>query len=167
MSPRVVLVALAILLALVSTSLLERRRNLRDEVDGLTRTRAATAVATGDARLAAEVDRIRLALERARNAPERTAPTHLALSISDGLLSLERGDVVLRSATVAPDVPRGVRVIERVDATAIVLAGGIQLRPATARDDTAKPPAGTVRLTRADFEAIRPNVRPGLSAFFF
>ena len=165
MTPRAVLITLVIALTLVSTSLLQRRRALSSEIGKVTSAQASTIEATGDARLTAAVDRIRVALERARSTPASTAEPHLALS--DGLLTLERGDIVFRSSTVAADVPRGTHLIERVDAAAIVLVGGIVLRPVTSLADTLPPAAGTVRIPRVDFDAIRPNLRPGLTAFFF
>ena len=167
MTPRAVLITLSIMLALLSAALLQQRVALRSEIGKLTHARASAIEATADARLTAEVDRIRVALERARSAPARTAEPHLALALSDSLLTLERGDIVLRSSRVAADVPRGTFLIERVDAAAIVLAGGIVLRPVTSVADTLPPAAGVVRVPPADFYAIRPNVRAGLAAYFF
>lgn len=166
MNPRLVLVVAAGALALASAGLLTRRRALRDEIEGLRLASDSAVAAAADARLAAEVDRIRLALEAARGEDAQRAPAHLALVLGEGLLTLERGDIVFRSATVVADVPRGIHAVERIEPRLIALAGGIRIVPA-APDDTAAPAAGTIRVPRADFDAIRPNLQPGQMAYFF
>lgn len=165
MSPRLALVLIALGLAAGSLALLSHRRAVAAELASLRAAHDSATVATEDARLAAEVDRIRVQLERARGVTARTADPHLALSIGDGLLTLERGEIVLRATTVTAAVPRGVRVIEAVEDRAITLADGIRLEREPA--DSTPPPAGIIRIPRADFDAIRPNVRPGLMAYFF
>lgn len=165
MNPRVALIALAGALGIGSAALLEHRRSLREQLADMEIARAEAVEETADAVLAAEVDRIRFALEGARSQPARTADAHLALALSDGVLTLERGDIVFRTATVQADVPRGVHVIERVEERLIALVGGITIRPGVA--DSAAVGSGEIRVPRADFDAIRPNLRPGLSAFFF
>ena len=164
MTPRNALLIVVALLATGSVMLVAQRRTLRLEVAALTEARSQTAGAAGDARLAAEVDRVRLSLERARSQPARTAEAHLALALGDGVLTLERGDIVLRTTTVDADVPRGIRRIEAVEPGRIVLADGITLR--SMRDQDALV-AGTIRVPAADFAAIHPNLRPGQMAFFF
>ena len=164
MTPRAALLLLALALAGGSVVLMAQRRALRLEVAALDAARGQVAGAAGDARLAAEVDRIRLALERARSQPARTADAHLALALGDGLLTLERGDIVLRSSTVQADVPRGVHRVERVEAARIVLVGGIIVRSVQGGDSVA---ARTIRVPAADFAAILPNVKPGQMAYFF
>lgn len=165
MNPRVALIALAGALAVGSAALLEHRRSLREQLAEIESARAAAVDSTADALLATEVDRIRLALEGARSQPARNAEAHLALALSDGVLTLERGDIVFRTATVQADVPRGVHPVERVEERLIALAGGITLRPGVA--DSATVGRGEIRIPRADFDAIRPNLRPGQSAYFF
>lgn len=165
MSPRLALTLLALGLAAGSAALFSQRRAMTTELAALRSARDSAAIATEDARLTAEVDRIRVQLERARGVTARTADPHLALSLGDGILTLERGEIVLRAATVSAEVPRGVRAIETVEERVITLAGGIRLeREAT---DATEAPLLTIRVPRADFDAIRPNVRPGLMAYFF
>lgn len=144
--------------------LVAQRRAVRMEVAALSEARSQVAGAAGDARLAAEVDRIRLALERARSQPARTADAHLALALGDGVLTLERGDIVLRTTTVQADVPRGVHRVLSVEPGRIALEGGITLRSATS---DAADVARTIRIAAADFAAIHPNLKPGQMAFFF
>jgi hypothetical protein len=166
-TPRAVLVVLALALAVASAALLEHRRAMRDDLAELTAARRGLVETTSNTRLSTEVDRGRLPLERARSIPAGSAEPHLALQLSDGLLTLERGDVVLRKAQVVADVPRGVRAVERVEPGVVVLSGGIELRPARTGADSTAPPVGVVRVPRADFTAILPNLRPGLRAYFF
>lgn len=163
MSPRDALLLAAGVGMVAATLLLGRRTRLGSDLDAVTTARADAAAATGDARLATEIDRIRLALEHSRERSSRDAEAHLALALGDGLLTLERGEIVLRSATVEADVPRGMQPVLRVEARQIVLEGGIRFVIA----DTTPLAARTVRLSRADFEAIRPNVKPGQVAYFF
>lgn len=165
MNPRVVLVALAVTLGLASVAQLAQRRALRAEVAALGAAREAATALASDARLIAEVERIRFALEQARSQPAKNADAHLALTLSDGLLTLERGDIVFRTATVQTEVARGVRVVELVEERLVTLSGGIRMLPASA-DSSALAP-GEIRVPRADFLAIRPNIKPGQRAYFF
>lgn len=165
MSPRLTLIVLTLALGAGSAALFSHRRTVAAELAMLRAARDSAAAAAEDARLTAEVDRIRVQLERARALTARTADPHLVLSIGEGSLTLERGEIVLRAATVTAEVPRGVHAIEAVEDRVIRLAGGIRLERDTG--DTTPAPALTIRVPRADFDAIRPNVRPGLMAYFF
>ena len=166
MTPRLALSLAAAVLALAAGLLLQRRVALRTELAALRTAIAQADSGATDAALAAEVDRVRVALEGARGKPAKGADAHLALVIGDGLLTLERGDIVFRSALVSADVPRGVHVIDSVEARRVVFSGGLSMRAATA-DRLAAPEPGTIRVPRADFDAIRPNLKPGLAAYFF
>ena len=166
MNPRTALIIVTAACAVGSVALFAKRRSMRAELGTLTEARAAADSAAVDARLTIEVDRIRLQLERARSLPARTADAHLALALGDGHLTLERGEIILRSATVSADVPRGVHTIESVGDKVIALTGGIRLVPESAADTTAALPL-TIRVSRLDFGAIRPNVRAGHMAYFF
>jgi hypothetical protein len=165
MSPRLALILLTVALGAGSAALFSHRQTVAAELALLRTARDSAVVATENARLTAEVDRIRVQLERARALSARTADPHLVLSLGDGSLTLERGEIVLRATTVTADVPRGVRAIETVEDRAITLAGGIRLVREAA--DTTPSPPSTIRIPRADFDAIRPNVRPGLMAYFY
>ncbi len=166
MTPRVALIAFAVALGVGSVVLFGHRRAMRQEIGSMVVARAEAVDSTADAVLLAEVDRVRFALERARGEPARDAHAHLALSLSDGVMTLERGDIVFRTTTVTGEVPRGVHTIEIVEDRRIVLSDGIALRPAIAADSGA-PPSRELRIPSADFYAIRPNLKPGQSAFFF
>jgi hypothetical protein len=165
-TPRVALIAFACVLGVGSVVLFGHRREVRQEIGTMVAARADAVDGTADAILLAEVDRVRLALEQARGEPARDAEAHLALSLSDGVMTLERGDIVFRTTTVTGEVPRGVHTVEAVEERRIVLSDGIALRPSMAADSSA-PPSRELRIPSADFHAIRPNLKPGQSAFFF
>lgn len=166
MTPRGILIALSLLLAMVSAGLVAQRQSIIGELDVLAEASAAAVDATVDAGITLDVDRIRLALERARSASAKDAVAHLALELGDGRLSLERGEIVLRATAVRSAVPRGVHLVESIEPKLIRLSGGYSLIPVAA-DDTTDAVAGTVRVPRADFEAMRPNLAVGMNAFFF
>lgn len=165
MNPRLALVAVAGALGVVSVAQFVQRRALHAEIVTIGAAREAATALAGDARLITEVERVRFALEQARSKPAKSAEAHLALALSDGLLTLERGDIVFRTATVQAEVARGVHRVEQVEERLITLSGGIRLRPAPP-DSTALAP-GEIRVPTADFLAIRPNLKPGQTAFFF
>lgn len=168
MTGRIRLILAAAVLALVSGLLLEYRRDLRAEQALLVAARSAADSAAEDAVLQAEVDRVRVQLERARVRVEGTlADPHLAISLTDGVLTLERADIVLRRAAITADVPIGVHAIVEVGPKAILLADSIRIEPGTDSAGSANVAPRSVRMSRADFAAILPNVRPGLLAFLF
>jgi len=166
MTPRGILIALTLLLAMVSAALIDKRSEILEELDLLEEASAKAVDATVNAGITLEIDRIRLALERARSTPSKDATPHLALGLGDGRLSLERGEIVLRATTVRAAVPRGAHTVEAIDAKGIKLSGGFTLLPVAADDSTAAA-AGTVRVPRADFDAMRPNLAVGATAYFF
>jgi len=163
--PAAALSVVAASLALVSVVQFAERRTLRAEMDAMAAARESATALADDARLITEVERVRFALERARSQPAKGAEAHLALALSDGLLTLERGDIVFRTTTVRAEVPRGVHLVESVEDRAVTLSGGIRLRAAAADSGALAP--GEIRVPREDFLAIRPNLKPGQSAFFF
>lgn len=166
MNPRRVLIVTAIVLAAASAALLQTRRDLRDDVAELRAATDSTRVRAADARLQQAVDRIRLELEQARvRATARTEP-HLALAITDGQLTLERGEVVLRSVPVEVAAAPGVRTITSVGEREIVLSDSVRIYARAAGDSLPTAP-GTVRLSASDFAAIAPNVRVGLTTYFY
>ena len=165
MNPRVVLVALAVTLGLGSVAQVVRRRALHAEIVAIGVAREAATALAGDARLITEVERIRFALEQARSQPAKSADAHLALVLTDGQLTLERGDIVFRTVTVQAEVARGVHLVEQVEERLITLSGGVRLLPVAT--DSSAPARGEIRVPRADFLAIRPNLKPGQMAYFF
>jgi hypothetical protein len=164
-TPRVALFGLAAALTLAAALLLERRRDLRDEIGVLERDRSALTDSLETAVLTEEVDRVRLQLERARAQPERTAEPHIAVAIGGSALTLERAGIVLRSAAVAGDVARGVRTVQRIEDDGVELSGGVALRPVRTPSDSAGAVPGTLWVGRHDFDAIRASLRRGTVAY--
>lgn len=144
------------------------------------RTEAAIAARTeaiGDRELLAASQRVRLVVERARELPSAKAPLHLAIALTDGQLTLERGDASLASAAVEIGepgwrrvgedsvflkAPRGLHRVSTITAEAITLEGGWQLR-----GDAGSATIGVLRLSARDFSAVRPNVTPGIAVYIF
>lgn len=165
MSLRAGLILAALALALASALLLQYRRDLRAEHASLVAARMAADSATVDAGLQAGVDRVRFQLEAARVRSTGGLPEpHLALALTDGRLTLERGDVVLRAADVVADAPAGVHEVLAVTSRGIVLSDSVRIVPVTGPGDDGMAPR-TIRVARADFAAILPNVRAGQRAF--
>ncbi len=160
MTPRSALWSVAAALTLASAFLLEARRDTRDAIAAQLGDSAQLADSIAAASLTAEVDRVRLSLERARAVPERAAPLHLTLAVGTGTLALERGDVVLRSVAVDGTLPRGVHTVRRVVVDLIELEAGLRLRARGEgwKDDGAP---GTLWLSARDFEAISGAVGRG------
>lgn len=154
-------------LAVASAILLEQRRSLRADEVTLTAAIAAADSIAIDARLRADVNRVLVQLERSRVRSTPQTEPHLAISLTDSLLTLERGDIVLRTARIVAAVPRGVHAVLEVGPKGILLADSIRIVPDAGGLDTTSVPAGTVRLRRADYNAVLPNVRPGLIAYLY
>ena len=91
---------------------------------------------------------VRLALERARLTPYDSAPVHLVLSRADGRLTLGRGAIILRRASLVTAAAVGLDRVVTVGAEGVDLADGGRLDAA----------AG---LTPADLAVLRRLVRPG------
>jgi hypothetical protein len=157
----------AALLAVGSAALLQIRRDLGDEVAVLAAASDSAQAAASDARLQQEVDRIRFQLEQARVGAGRGTEPHLALAITDGLLTLERGDVQLRAVRADVAVPRGVRTVARVTGDEIVLSDSARIYASAAAGDSSPPRPRSVRVRPADFAAVAPNVRAGHLIYVF
>lgn len=161
------LVVAATVLAVGSAALLQARRDLRDDIDRLGAAADSARRGADDAMLQQEVDRIRLQLERARVRPSRGTEPHLALAITDGQLTLERGDVLLRTVRADVAVGRGLRTIASVTPDEIVLSDSARIYASAAAGDSSPPRPRSVRVRPADFAAVAPNVRAGHRVFVF
>src|SRR6185437_14417745 len=110
---------------------------------------------------------------------------HLSVAVDRGEMSLEREGVPLRvmPVRVGPDAvvgrgrsavpvaaPRGQRTVASIGPWAITLDGGTLIYADSGRDalsDGAGVTPGNVRVAATDFEAIMPDVKPGMSVYFF
>ncbi len=139
--------------------------SLRAEVDRLEETRADFALERSAAEAALRAEQIRLALERAREAPFTSAAPYLELILEDGRLLLGRGEARLREVAVAVELAPGIRAIERIDRETIVLADGMTLRRVGIDGDPATRASEGILLRRADFAALTAVLRVGDLAY--
>lgn len=138
-----------------------------------------------DAIVAAEQNKMRIALQLARRQAKLEKTLHLSVAVDSGKIYLEREGAVLRemAAAFGPEamvgngadsipvvVPRGERSVAKVSDSGITLDGGTVIMasdaPTLAQDTTAIPP-GAVRIRRTDLKAIMPNLSTGMRVFFF
>ena len=157
--------ALAVVLGATGVLAMRQAAMLRDEVAQLQETQADFALERTAAEAALRAERIRLALERAREAPFAEAAPYLELIREDGRLLFGRGEARLREVAVEVALTPGIRAIERIEPEAIVLADGMTLRRAGADSVPLTPVPGEIPLRRADFEALRAVLRVGDLAY--
>lgn len=157
--------ALAVLLGATGLLAMRHAATLRGEVERLQATQADFALERTAAEAAVRAERIRLALERAREAPFAEAAPYLELILEDGRLVLGRGEARLREVAVEATLAPGIRAIERIEPDAIVLAEGMTLRRAGADSLPAVTVPGEILLLRADFAALRAVLRAGDLAY--
>jgi hypothetical protein len=138
-----------------------------------------------DAIVAAEENKVKLALALARRQAKLEKSLHLSVAVDSGKMYLEREGAVLREMAVVlgPEgvvtagsdsipiaVPRGERSVVALDDRRITLDGGTAILASDAatplQDSTAIPP-GSVRMSRNDLKAIMPNLSPGMRVFFY
>jgi hypothetical protein len=138
-----------------------------------------------DAIVAAEENKVKLALALARRQAKLEKKLHLSVAVDSGKMYLEREGAVLRemAAVIGPEgtvsngadsipiaVPRGERSVVAVDNKGITLDGGTVILASDAasvvQDSTALPP-GSVRISRNDLRAIMPNLNPGMRVYFY
>ena len=162
-----------------------KRRAYANEVQRLRSSMTEQEKSRTDAIIEAEDNKLRIALELARRQAKLEKTLHLSVAVDSGKIYLEREGAVLRemAAAFGPDtmvsngadsiplvVPRGQRSIAKLDDSGVTLDGGAVIRPtdapSLAQDSTAIPP-GSVRIRRADFRAIMPNLHPGMRVYFY
>jgi|GEM_PF-1263829 len=157
--------ALAVVLGGTGVLAMRHAATLRDEVERLRETQADFALERTAAEAALRAERIRLALERAREAPFAEAAPYLELILEDGRLVLGRGEARLREVAVGVALAPGIRAVERIEPDAIVLADGMTLRRAGADSIPAATVPGEIAVLRADFAALRAVLRVGDLAY--
>ena len=151
---------------------------LRDAMTGVERQRA-------DVVFAANKDKVRVIVELARRQAEGDRDLHLSVAVDSGEMFLEREGAQLRempvrvgpeqlvgtrSDTVRVAAPRGMRTVASVDGWSVTLDGGttIYAKPGSdALDDETPVTAGDVRARATDLQAILPNLKPGMSVYFY
>jgi hypothetical protein len=137
-----------------------------------------------DAALASDSNRLQVMIELARRQARADAGLHLSVAVDSGVLYLEQEGAMLRTTHVeiGRDVwvrtgrrdslritaPRGTRTIDRLeDDTAVVLSGGTVIYARSSPDTVTAVRPGSVRLEPADFQVLRPNLKPGQRVYFY
>jgi hypothetical protein len=151
---------------------------LRLAMSGVERQRA-------DVVFAANKDKVRVIVELARRQAEGDRDLHLSVSVDSGEMYLEREGALLRQMPVRvggeelagtpPDTvrvaaPRGMRTVSSADSTSVTLDGGTTIYAVPGSDDlgdSAGVTAGNVRARATDLQAILPNLKPGMSVYFY
>lgn len=160
------------------TEYAEEASRLRQSMSGVERQRA-------DVVFAANKDKLQVMVELARRQAGGDRDLHLSVSVDSGTMFLQREGAVLRQMPVrvgpeqlvgaAPDTvrvaaPRGMRTVAALDAWSVTLDGGttIYAKPGLdALDDSSGVTAGNVRARATDLQAILPNLKPGMSVYFY
>ena len=178
------LLGLVTMLALDAFIILERR-SYEAEVVRLRANMTQQERDKTDAIVAAEENKLRIAVELARRQAKLEKSLHLSIAVDSGKMYLEREGAVLRemAAVLGPEgkvgtvadsipivVPLGQRSITKVDAGGITLDGGTVITPSDAPSlvqDSASLAPGSVRISRADLKAIIPNLHVGMRVYFY
>jgi hypothetical protein len=176
------LIALAAMLAL-DGFLMMKRRAYADEVARLQSNMSQQERNQTEAIVAAEENKTRIALELARRQAKIEKELHLSVAVDSGRIYLEREGAVLREmaaafgpeAKVGPDsipvvIPRGETSIAKIDDNSLTLDFGTVISTtdsAPLPQDPAALPPGTVRISKNDFNAIKPNLKLGMRVYFY
>ena len=143
----VALAGLALLLGAAGGLGIRHAASLRAEVETLEELQSDFALERSAAEAALRAEEIRLALERARQAPFAAAAPYLELILEDGRLLLGKGEARLREISVVVELTPGIRAVERIEGNQITFADAV------------------IPLLPADFEALRAVLRVGDLAY--
>jgi hypothetical protein len=165
--------------------LIYRRVSYASDVDTLRSHMTGAERVRSDAIVSTTQNKVRIEVELAKRQASTDKLLHLNVSVDSARMYLTREGAILRempvefgperSVTPAGDslpatVPRGERTVVEINDDGISLAGGGQIVIAGG-DSTAKSsipiPAGALRIPRADFEAMRPNLAAGMKVYFY
>ncbi len=138
-----------------------------------------------DAIVEAEQNKLRIAIELAKRQSKFDKRLHLNVSIDSSRMYLTREGAVLREMPVqfgpergvsdsssAPPaaIPRGERTIADLSDTKITLDGGAFIftsQTPKLESDTSQVPAGSLRISLEDMQAIKPNLSAGMKVYFY
>lgn len=175
------------LIALLSVDgwLVYKRREYAEEATRLRLGMTGVERQRADVVFAANKNKLQVMVELARRQAGGDRDLHLSVSIDSGVMYLEREGAVLRQMPVRvgpeqlvgtpPDTvriaaPRGMRTVAAADSLSVTLDGGttIYAKPGSdALDDSTGVTAGNVRARATDLQAILPNMKPGMSVYFY
>jgi hypothetical protein len=138
-----------------------------------------------DAIVQSEQNKLRIAIELAKRQAKFDKKLHLNVSIDSSRMYLTREGALLREMPVqfgperpatensdAPPaaIPRGERTIADIGESRITLDGGsyiIASKTAEIANDSSAVPPGSLRISRDDLEAIKPNLSAGMKVYFY
>ena len=177
-------VALSVMLA-VDGWLVYRRVAYASDIDTLRGHMSGAERLRSDAIVGTTQDKIRIEVELAKLQARFDVRLHLNVSVDSARMYLTRQGAILREMPVAfgPErnlvagsdsvpatVPKGERTIIEVGNGSIVLDGGTRVLAAageTLDKDPTPIPAGALRVGRADYDAIKPNLSAGMKIYFY
>lgn len=165
-APRTLGVA-ALLLGLTALGTDRCARGVREETVVLRQRQAAMRQEQVEARSALRSERIKLELERAREAPFTEAAPYLELVLEDGRLILGQGVARLREIPFRAAVSPGVRQVRQVDRVSILVDDDLRLDRVPLGQTLDSVATGTFPLRPADFDALRAVLRPGHRVFVY
>lgn len=175
-----------IALLAINATILVKHFAYRHEIDRLRAGMTQAERQKTDLIVQAEQNKIRIALELAKQQAKFDKKLHLSVSVDSAKMYLEREGALLREIPVAfgPEkkpatagdsipaaIPRGERTIASASSQEIVLDGGTVISSgplASANNSTLNPvPPGGVRISASDMQAILPNLAPGMKVYFY
>ncbi len=138
-----------------------------------------------DVVFAANKDKVRVMYALIRRQAEGDRALHLSIAVDRGEMYLELEGVRLREMPIAvgPEqlvgspsrqvpvaAPLGQRTVTGVGTRTVTLNGGMTIYADSGQEDIGGPTAptpGNVRVRDSDLEAIMPNVKPGMTVYFY
>jgi hypothetical protein len=183
--PGFVFTLIIALIAMISIDgfLLLKQRAYASEVTRLQSHMTDQEKAKSQAIVESEQNKTRIALELARRQAKIAKALHLSVAVDSGKIYLERDGAVLREMAttfgpetkVGPDsipvvIPRGQMSVAKVTDDAITLDGGTVIAATDAASpgqDTSPVPPGSLRISKTDLTAIRPNLILGMPVYFY
>jgi hypothetical protein len=155
------------------------------EVDRLRHGMTAVERQRADVVFAANKDKLRVMYALIRRQAEGDRALHLSVAMDRGEMYLELEGVRLRAMPIAvgPEqlvgspsmqvpvaAPLGQRTVTAVGKRTVTLNGGTTIYADSGQDDLTTPGGptpGNVRVRDGDLEAILPNVKPGMTVYFY
>jgi hypothetical protein len=165
--------------------LAHKRVEYADEVTRLRQAMTGVERQRADVVFAANKDKVRVMVELARRQAGIDRDLHLSVAVDSGQMYLEREGVVLRTMPIRvgpeqvvgtpPDTarvaaPRGMRTVSSVADWSVTLDGGASIYATPGSDvldDSLAVTPGDVRARATDLQAILPNLKPGMSVYFY
>jgi len=162
-----------------------KRGEYEHEVERLRHGMSTVERRRADVVFAADKDHLRLMVALIRRQAEGDRALHLSIAVDRGEMYLEREGIRLREmpVRVGPDTvvgqgpsavhvaaPRGQRTIASVGPWSVTLDGGTTIYADSGRDALSGPGGvtpGNVLVPATDLQAIMPDVKPGMTVYFY